>query len=180
MVALAYALVTWNHFLLACAAINTAFLFLYPLVPESGRWLLSQGRTEEAKQFLQRIAKANGSQVPNEPITSSRSSKQLAVLDVESGHSGAAHACTVAVTDGHKDADTNERSASSASSVSSADLEVAAVTVQPAAEPPVTLAQMLRRPRLAHRLLILLVNSFGLMLNYYGISMGAGGIPGSM
>lgn len=49
-----------------------------------------------------------------------------------------------------------------------------------ASEAPVRVWQLLKRPQFAMRLGVLLLNWFSLMLNYYGISMGAGGIPGSM
>lgn len=160
MVALGYALPGWQHLLIACGCINAVTLLLYPLVPESGRWLLSQGRTEEAKQFLARIAKANKSSMPSEPLTSSRSSKQLEVpSDIEKAAAALQEESSEAEFAG----------VAAAAGVGSGGVEA-----------PVDLRQLLRRPRLAQRLLILLVNSFTLMLNYYGISMGAGGIPGSM
>jgi hypothetical protein len=171
MVGLGYALPGWQHLLIACGCINAVTLLLYPLVPESGRWLLSQGRTEEAKQFLARIAKANKSSMPAEPLTSSHSSKQLAAPDdLET----APHIL-------HQDSLVAEGAIGGGSGVAADSAGVAAAGASSgAADAPVDLAQMLRRPRLAQRLLILLVNSFTLMLNYYGISMGAGGIPGSM
>jgi hypothetical protein len=171
MVGLGYALPGWQHLLIACGCINAATLLLYPLVPESGRWLLSQGRTEEAKQSLARIAKANRSSMPAEPLTSSRSSKQLeAPEDLETAaHTPHEDSIAAEIASG-KDAGAGTDSAG----VAAAGAGIGA------ADAPVDLVQLLRRPRLAQRLLILLVNSFTLMLNYYGISMGAGGIPGSM
>lgn len=47
-------------------------------------------------------------------------------------------------------------------------------------EAPLGLCQLLRERRLAIRLIVILINWFSLMLNYYGIAMGSGGIPGSM
>jgi hypothetical protein len=47
-------------------------------------------------------------------------------------------------------------------------------------EEPVGLFALLREWHLAFRLLVLLLNWFALFLNYYGIAMGSGGIPGSM
>lgn len=166
MVALSFGLPAWQHLLIACGCINTATLLLYFLVPESGRWLLSQGRTEEAHAFLERLAKANRSQVPTEPLVSSHSAKQLSE-DVEAAQGPAA---ATGVEGGSTRGGSSSDGSTAASSSSSSD-EV---------EAPVSLSHLLRSPRLAHRLLILLVNSFTIMLNYYGISMGAGGIPGPM
>jgi hypothetical protein len=45
---------------------------------------------------------------------------------------------------------------------------------------PVGLFALLSEWHLAFRLLVLLLNWFALFLNYYGIAMGSGGIPGSM
>lgn len=172
IVGLGFSLPAWQHLLIACSAINAASLLLYPLVPESGRWLLSKGRTEEARQFLERVARGNGSHVPPERLTSSHSSKQLAMAasarDVEA-------ACAPAVVGRLEAGGSQDRSTSSAGDTG----EVPAGCPQ-AAEAPVDLGQLLRRPRLAHRLAILLVNSFTLTGNFYGISMAAGGIPGSM
>ena len=39
-------------------------LGLYWLVPESPRWLLTNGRTEEAKKIIEQAAKTNNKQVP--------------------------------------------------------------------------------------------------------------------
>ncbi len=47
-------------------------------------------------------------------------------------------------------------------------------------EGPLGLCHLLGERRLAIRLLVLLINWFSLMLNYYGIAMVSGGIPGSM
>ena len=78
MVALGFALPAWQHLFVACACINAAALLLYPLVSESARWLLSQGRTEEAKAILQRIVRANNSSMPSQPMVASNSSSYLA------------------------------------------------------------------------------------------------------
>ena len=161
-VALSSALPAWHHLLIACGALNVASLLLYFLVPESGRWLLSRGRTEEARAFLERLAKANGSHMPAEPLVSSHSAKQLPE-DVEA----AAAAAQGPGLDGSM-ASTDK----DASSEAGAEVQGEA--------PPVRLADLLRSPRLSHRLLILLINAFTLSANYYGISMGVGAIPGPM
>jgi OCT family organic cation transporter-like MFS transporter 4/5 len=152
MVALAYALPNWQHLVLAAACVNVAALLLYPVVSESARWLLSQGRTDEATAILQRIAKGNSSSMPAQALVSSNSRKQLQpALEViaEEGMCGAQVAATP------------DNAASES-------------------EPSLGLFQLLKERRLAIRLLVLLINWFSLMLNYYGIAMGSGGIPGSM
>jgi hypothetical protein len=152
MVALGYALPAWQHLVLAIACINAAALLLYPLVSESARWLLSEGRTEEATAILQQIARCNGSSLPSQPMVASNSRKQLQQLQT----------------------------------IPEAAAEEGAICTHPAAgdgaepEGPVGMVQLLKERRLAIRLVVLLVNWFSLMLNYYGISMGSGGIPGSM
>jgi hypothetical protein len=181
MVALAYALPAWQHLLIACGCINVACLLLYPFVPESGRWLLSQGRVDEARECLQKIATANKSQVPAGPLVSSRSSVQLA-KDLEAAATVPPMLCAVPAA-AHKDAaagkaqalgDVSRESSSFSGDESTSDADSSQT------EQPATLLQLLRRPRLALRLCILLITCFSVMLNYYGISMGAGGIPGSM
>jgi hypothetical protein len=39
---------SWRGQAAACAAVSGAALLLWPLLPESGRWLLVQGRRDEA------------------------------------------------------------------------------------------------------------------------------------
>jgi hypothetical protein len=156
MVALGYALPAWQHLVLATACINAAALLLYPLVSESARWLLSEGRTEEATAILQDIAKRNGSTLPSQPMVASNSKKQLQQQQLQTIPEAAAEEGTICA---HPDA-------------------AAGAEQQP--DGPVGMVQLLRERRLAIRLVVLLVNWFSLMLNYYGISMGSGGIPGSM
>lgn len=146
MVALAYALPAWQHLVLAAACINAAALLLYPLVSESARWLLSQGRTEEAMAILQKVAAANSSSLPSQPIISSSSSKRL-------------HTICEAAEEGRLSGQAAAESKS---------------------EAPQGILQLVKQRRLAIRLVVLFLNWFSLMLNYYGIAMGSGGIPGSM
>jgi MFS family permease len=166
MVALAYALPSWRHLALACASINAGCLLLYPCVPESARWLLSRGRSQEATEQLRRMAAANGTSLPPQRLVSSHDGKQqlpdgdaAAYVAAEQGR-----ACT-----GSSDGDARGSGGSSGAA--------GAVT---GAGAPISLRHLLAQPRLVKRLLVLLLTSFSLMLNYYGISMGAGGIPGSM
>lgn len=76
MVALGFALPAWQHLVLAAACIQAATMLLYPLVSESARWLLSQGRSEEATAILQQVAAANKSSMPCQPLVSSASTQQ--------------------------------------------------------------------------------------------------------
>ena len=52
---------------LTCMPLAISFFF-EPFLPESPRWLLLQGRTEEAKQVLRRMAKCNGVRVEEKII----------------------------------------------------------------------------------------------------------------
>lgn len=156
MVALGYALPAWQHLVLANACINAAALLLYPLVSESALWLLSEGRTEEATAILQDIARRNGSSLPSQPMVASNSKKQLQ-QQLQTIPEAAAEEGAICA---HPDA--------------------AAAGVGQEPDGPVGMVQLLRERRWAIRLVVLLVNWFSLMLNYYGISMGSGGIPGSM
>lgn len=150
MVALAYALPAWQHFVLAAACINAAVLLLYPFVSESARWLLTQGRTDEATAILQRIAKANQSSLPAQTLVSCTSSKQL---------------------NGAPEALAEEGRCNSTFSTATAASE---------SEAPLGFCQLLRRRRTAIRLMVMLLTWYSLMISYYGIAMASGGIPGSM
>jgi hypothetical protein len=137
-VALAFALPAWKYLMLASACVNVVLLLPLLFVPESGRWLLSQGRMQEATAGLQRLAAANKSRLPQQPLVANRSTTQL-----QGG--GAGDACAAA-----------EEGCSSGSGEGS---EAASK------EERVGLAQMVRNPRLAKRLLVLLFTSFSLLLN---------------
>lgn len=154
MVALAYALPVWQHLVLAAACVNVAALLLYPIVSESARWLLSQGRTEEAMDILQRIARGNKSSMPAQALVCSNSRKQLQP--------------------------TLEAIAEEGLCSDEARQSVASDDAASESEGSLGLCQLLKERRLAIRLVVLLINWFSLMLNYYGIAMGSGGIPGSM
>lgn len=65
--AFGYYLRDWNTFQLAISLPSIIFLSYYFLLPESPRWLLTAGRTEEAIKILETAAKRNG--LPTENIT---------------------------------------------------------------------------------------------------------------
>jgi hypothetical protein len=50
--------------LINTVSIVLVLLGLYWLVPESPRWLIGSGRLEEAKQIIEKAAKANGRETP--------------------------------------------------------------------------------------------------------------------
>jgi hypothetical protein len=59
---------TWRGQAFAVAVVNAAVLLLWPLIPESGRWLLAQGRKAEALHVLERFARLNGTRPPDRAL----------------------------------------------------------------------------------------------------------------
>lgn len=154
LVALAFALPAWNDLMLAAGCINAAALLLYPLVAESGRWLLSQGRIDEAMCILQTVAKHNKSSLPPDLFVDSIQHLQL---------QGAA--C--------KDV-ADEAGLASGSAQDDCCRSQAAPPAATAG-----LLQVLRQRRLAFRLGVLLINWFAMYVSYYGITVSSGSIQGS-
>ncbi|GBP82663.1 Organic cation transporter protein [Eumeta japonica] len=64
-----YYLRDWDKFQLAISLPSVLFLSYYFLLPESPRWLMTTGRTDEAVKILENAAKVNGR--PTEYIASS-------------------------------------------------------------------------------------------------------------
>ncbi|CAN7982285.1 unnamed protein product, partial [Ixodes pacificus] len=61
---LAYVCRSWILLGLICSACAIPNMFYLKLIPESPRWLLSQGRVKETRKILERIAKRNGAELP--------------------------------------------------------------------------------------------------------------------
>lgn len=53
----------WQYLQLAVAVPCIVYVFYWWIIPESPRWLLSQGRLEEAEEIIQEVAKKNGVKV---------------------------------------------------------------------------------------------------------------------
>ncbi|KAM7307619.1 carcinine transporter [Ixodes scapularis] len=63
---LAYVCRSWILLGLICSACAIPSMFYIKLIPESPRWLLSQGRVQETLKILERIAKRNGVKLPED------------------------------------------------------------------------------------------------------------------
>ena len=62
---IAYAERDWRNLQLIISVPPTICIVAYYFMPESPRWLIAQGRTEEAKAILQKAAKTNGKAWPD-------------------------------------------------------------------------------------------------------------------
>uniref|UniRef100_A0A383VW07 Major facilitator superfamily (MFS) profile domain-containing protein n=1 Tax=Tetradesmus obliquus TaxID=3088 RepID=A0A383VW07_TETOB len=72
LVIIAVVLPSWRGQFAAGAVLCAAALLLWPLVPESGRWLYVQGHTDEAMEQMAAVARRNGSRPPMEPLAAVR------------------------------------------------------------------------------------------------------------
>ena len=57
---LAYFIRDWRSLTIATCLPAVFGLFVFPMIPESPRWLASQGRTDEAEEILHKVAVENG------------------------------------------------------------------------------------------------------------------------
>jgi OCT family organic cation transporter-like MFS transporter 4/5 len=70
---IAYVVRNWSHLQLIISVPPIIFLIIYHFIPESPRWLLSQGRVEEAKIILEKAGKTNGRQWPENLVLEGKS-----------------------------------------------------------------------------------------------------------
>ena len=61
-----WAIARWKWIKVVCTVPAMIMYLTYFITPESPRWLVSQGRMEDAKEVLTKIAKTNGSKVPED------------------------------------------------------------------------------------------------------------------
>ncbi|XP_034186659.1 organic cation transporter [Osmia lignaria lignaria] len=66
--AFAYFITDWRMLQVAITIPSIAFLLYWWFIPESARWLLTKGRTQEAKDILQRASLENGVEMPSEVL----------------------------------------------------------------------------------------------------------------
>jgi hypothetical protein len=165
-VGLAYGVHNWRTFTLVTGCFSMAGLLLWPFVPESARWLLSQGRQAEATAVVQRIAALNGTREPPVPLKVLQAKADPAAEAEEEGMSADAMV--------HKDADNIVLALPApASRRGSCEIEAAAVecavvggagtatvpglpgSQQPGAVKRIGLLDVLRQPKLLVRTLVL-------------------------
>ncbi|XP_066250643.1 beta-alanine transporter isoform X1 [Euwallacea similis] len=71
-----YAVRSWRWMALATAAPFLALFFTWPVLPESPRWLLAQGRIAEAREILEKIARVNGRSPPKNLLPKCKASPE--------------------------------------------------------------------------------------------------------
>ncbi|XP_060068379.1 organic cation transporter protein-like [Ylistrum balloti] len=64
-----YAFKEWKYIEITCAAPGALFLLYWWFIPESPRWLISQGKIEEANKIIQKAAKVNKVTIPEKILT---------------------------------------------------------------------------------------------------------------
>ncbi|XP_043286002.1 organic cation transporter protein [Venturia canescens] len=58
----------WRMLQIAITVPSFVFLVYWWIIPESARWLLTKGRTEEAKDILHKASKENGVEIPRDSL----------------------------------------------------------------------------------------------------------------
>ena len=61
-----WAIAKWKWIKVVCTAPMIFMYFTYFITPESPRWLVTQGRMEDAKEVMIKIAKTNKTEVPKD------------------------------------------------------------------------------------------------------------------
>jgi MFS family permease len=88
LVILAYFIRSWKILCVVISLTGLGFLSLWKLIPESPRWLLVQGREDQARAVLAKIASGNGRQMINNKLkkpTSQASDSSVSTLDLFKG-----------------------------------------------------------------------------------------------
>ncbi|XP_069134928.1 organic cation transporter protein-like [Argopecten irradians] len=64
-----YAFKEWKYTEITCSAPAVLFLLYWWFIPESPRWLISQGKIDEANKIIQKAAKVNKVTIPEKILT---------------------------------------------------------------------------------------------------------------
>eukprot|EP00879_Flechtneria_rotunda_P009594 GHRR01010040.1.p1 GENE.GHRR01010040.1~~GHRR01010040.1.p1 ORF type:complete len:462 (+),score=137.43 GHRR01010040.1:992-2377(+) len=156
LVGLGAILPNWRHLTIAAGAVNIATMLIYPVITESARWLLSQGKQIEALALLQDVASRNGSKLPNITLVSSKESDDVAPA--------VSYPDPVTPRAANKDIESSSGSSSSGKPVAQR----------------MGLSALFSTTSQCIRCLVLCITWFSLLLVYYGISLGSGSLPGSV
>uniref|UniRef100_A0A8C4Q8I2 Major facilitator superfamily (MFS) profile domain-containing protein n=2 Tax=Eptatretus burgeri TaxID=7764 RepID=A0A8C4Q8I2_EPTBU len=84
---LAYVMQDWHHLQLATTSIHFLFFITACFHPESARWLLLQGRHEEALKLLKRVARINGKHLTEADLNIHVLTKEMEEKNIPSDNS---------------------------------------------------------------------------------------------